>query len=195
VGPVVDGSLPNVEPVPSDVAFAGHQDAHQPSDAHPTPGAARRRRRRPGAAIFKLLRRLWIPLVILIVFTAGGFTVSRLHGVFGSDNSLSYGDTANNDAATAVNPKHMRYEIFGPPGTVAQISYFNENGDPQFLDAAPLPWSLEFPITGAAGIGSIAAQGNSDSIGCRILVDNVVKDEKIETHEASTFAACILKAA
>ena len=44
------------------------------------------------------------------------------------------------------------------------------------------------------GIGSIAAQGNNDSIGCRIMVDGVVKDEKI-THEVSAFAACLLKAA
>ena len=120
--------------------------------------------------------------------------MSRLHGVFGSDNSLPYGDTATDTGAT-VNPKMLRYEIFGPPGTIAQISYFNDNGDPQFLEGVPLPWSLEFPITGAAGIGSIAAQGDSDTLGCRILVDNVVKDEKIATHEASTFTACILKAA
>ena len=43
-------------------------------------------------------------------------------------------------------------------------------------------------------IGSIAAQGNSDSIGCRILVDGVVKDEKV-THEVSAFTSCLLKAA
>jgi Mycobacterium membrane protein len=144
--------------------------------------------------MFRLLRKLWIPLVVLIVVGAGGLAVSRLHGVFGSENSLAYGDTAS-DEGTPVDPKIMRYEIFGPPGTVAQISYFNEKGDPQFLEAVPLPWTLEFPITGAAGIGSIAAQGDSDSIGCRILVDGVVKDEKIESHEASTFTACILKAA
>ncbi len=120
--------------------------------------------------------------------------MSRLHGVFGSENLLPYGDTAS-DEAKPVDPKLLRYEIFGPPGTVAQISYFNEKGDPQFLDAVPLPWSLEFPITGAAGIGSIAAQGDSDSIGCRILVDDVVKDEETASHEASTFISCLLKAA
>ncbi|WP_349268835.1 MmpS family transport accessory protein [Mycolicibacterium parafortuitum] len=129
-----------------------------------------------------------------MVIAAGGFTVSRLHGVFGSENSLSYGDTAADDVK-AVSPKILKYEIFGPPGTVADISFFNGQGDPQFLQAVPLPWTLEFPITGAAGIGSIAAQGDSESLGCRILVDNVVKDEKNATHEASTFTSCILKAA
>lgn len=144
--------------------------------------------------MFSLVKRLWIPLVIVAVVVAGGFAVSRLHGVFGSEDSLSYGDTAV-DEAQPVNPKVLRYEIFGPSGTVAEISYFNENGDPQFLEDVPLPWSLEFPIVGAAGIGSIAAQGDSDTIGCRILIDGVVKSEKIASHEASTFTSCILKAA
>lgn len=195
VGRVVDGSLPDVEPAPSEVFGLDNAGipGPAPSGALP-PVKTRKRRRRPGSAILTLLRKLWIPLVILIVVGAGGFTVSRLHGIFGSDNSIPYADTAGDDGAP-VNPKYLKYEIFGPPGTVAQVSFFNENGDPQFLEAVPLPWSLEFPITGAAGIGSIAAQGDSDSLGCRILVDGVVKDEKIAEHEASTFTSCMLKAA
>ena len=120
-------------------------------------------------------------------------TVSRLHGVFGTDKSVSYGDTRN-DETKPFNPKHLRYEIFGPPGTLADISYFDSNGDPQSLDGIRLPWSLEFPITAATGVGSIAAQGDSDSIGCRILVDGLVKAEKI-TDQVSAFTSCLLKAA
>ncbi len=143
--------------------------------------------------IFRVLKRVWIPLVVLVVIGAGGFTVSRLHGIFGSENRLPYADSRVADTKP-FNPKHLRYEIFGPPGTVADISYFGDKGDPEHADGVSLPWSLEFPITTAAGIGSIAAQGNNDSIGCRILVDGVVKDEKI-THEVSAFAACLLKSA
>ena len=142
---------------------------------------------------FRVLRRLWIPLVVLAVIGAGGLTVSRLHGVFGSEKHLSYADTRI-DNTQPSNPKHLRYEVFGPPGTVADISYFGEDGDPQHVDGVSLPWSLEFAITGAASIGSIAAQGDSDSIGCRIIVDGVVKAEKV-THEVSAFTSCLLKAA
>jgi hypothetical protein len=143
--------------------------------------------------IFRVLRRVWIPLVVLAVIGAGGLTVSRLHGIFGSEKSPSYADTRT-DNTKPSNPKHLRYEVFGPPGTVADISYFGDNGDPQHVDGVSLPWSLEFAITGAASIGSIAAQGDSDSIGCRIVVDGVVKAEKI-THEVSAFTFCLLKAA
>ncbi|MGO9929801.1 MAG: MmpS family protein [Mycobacterium sp.] len=138
------------------------------------------------------MRRLWIPLVVLAVIGAGGLTVSRLHGIFGSEKHQSYADTKVDTKPS--NPKHLRYEIFGPPGTVADISYFGDDGDPQHVDGVSLPWSLEFAITGAASIGSIAAQGDSDSIGCRILVDGVVKAEKV-THEVSAFTSCLLKAA
>ncbi|MGV0714083.1 MmpS family transport accessory protein [Mycolicibacterium sp. XJ662] len=129
-----------------------------------------------------------------MVVIAGGFTVSRLHNIFGTVNALSYGDTQVEDE-TPLNPKYLRYEIFGPPGTVAQISYFDESGNPKFIRDVPLPWSLEFPISTAAGVGSIAANGDSESLGCRILVDNVVKSETIKQHAVSTFTSCMLKAA
>jgi hypothetical protein len=143
--------------------------------------------------VFTLLKRLWIPLVVIAVLAGGGLTVSRLHGLFGSEKSLTYGDTKN-DKGKPYNPKKMKYEIFGPPGTSAQISYFDEEGNPVHTDAT-LPWSLEFPISAAAGIGSIAAQGNSETIGCRITVDGEVKAENTSTHEVSSFVSCLLKAA
>ena len=125
--------------------------------------------------------------------TAGGFTVSRLHGVFGSEKRTSYADTRTQDTRP-FNPKHLIYEVFGPPGTLADISYFDVNGEPQFVHGASLPWRQEFAITSAAGLGNIAAQGDSDNIGCRIVVDGVVKAEKI-TDEVHAFTFCVLKAA
>jgi Mycobacterium membrane protein len=119
--------------------------------------------------------------------------VSRLHGVFGSENRLAYADTEN-EASPPYNPKQLVYEVFGPPGTTADISYFDVDAEPQFIEGASLPWSLKFAITEAAGIGNIAAQGNSDSIGCRILVDDEVKAEKIR-QGVNAFTYCVLKAA
>jgi Mycobacterium membrane protein len=136
---------------------------------------------------------VWIPLVILVVIGVGGLTVSRLHGIFGSEKRPSYADSKI-DETKAFNPKHLTYEVFGPPGTVADISYFDVNADPQRVDGARLPWSLKFAITEATAVGSIVAQGNSDSIGCRIIVDGEVKAERI-THEVNAFTFCLLKAA
>ena len=49
--------------------------------------------------------------------------------------------------------------------------------------------------TGPAIVGTIVAQGDSDSVGCRIVVDGVVKAEKITHHEVNAFTFCLLKAA
>lgn len=146
-----------------------------------------------GIPIFRVLQRLWIPLVILVVVAFGGFTVWRIHGIFGSEKRPSYSDSAT-DNSKPFNPKRLTYEVFGPPGTVADISYFDVNADPQRVDGASLPWSLNFTTTSPAVMGNIVAQGNSDSIGCRIVVDGVVKAEKI-TDEVNAFTFCVLKGA
>jgi hypothetical protein len=125
------------------------------------------------------------------VIGAGGWTVSRLHGAFGSEKHQMYAGTGVSNT-TPFNAKHMTYEVFGPPGTVASISYFDVDADPRRVEEAPLPWSVEFASTEATALAGVAAQGTSDSLGCRILVDGVVKAQKI-THEASAFASCKLK--
>ena len=171
---MVGSDVPGAAREPSDVATAG-------------------RRRNHGVAIFRVLRRLWISLVIVVVIAIGGFTVTRLHSVFGSEKRPSYADTKINDAKP-YDPKHLTYEVFGPPGTVAKISYFDVDGDPRVVKGARLPWSLKFAITQTAVVGNVVAQGDSDSIGCRIVVDGEVKAERV-SNEVNAFTFCLLKAA
>ena len=146
-----------------------------------------------GIPIFKVLSRTWIPLVILAVVAVGGFMVYRVHGYFGSERRESYADS-NLESAKPFNPKQITYEVFGPPGAVADISYFDVNADPKRVDGAPLPWSLHITTTKAAIMGNLVAQGNSDSIGCRIVVDGEVKAEKI-SNEVHAFTFCLVKSA
>lgn len=152
-----------------------------------------RRQEVKGTSIFRVLQRSWIALVIVMVVGLGGFTVWRIHGIFGSDKRPSYSDSATDDSKP-FNPKRLTYEVFGPPGTVADIGYFDVNADPKRVDRAQLPWSLNLTTTSAAVMGNIVAQGNSNTIGCRIVVDGVVKAEKV-THEVNAFTYCLLKAA
>jgi len=144
-------------------------------------------------AIFKLLSRIWIPLVVLAVVIVGGFIVVRVHGYFGSEKRESYADS-NLKNPEPFNPKRITYEVFGPAGTIADISYFDVNADPKRVDKAQLPWSLHITTTKAAMMGNLIAQGNSDSIGCRITVDDVVKAERI-SNEVNAFTFCVVKSA
>jgi len=139
------------------------------------------------------VRRLWIPLLVIAVVAVGGFTVSRLHNVFGAEKRPSYADTKAADSKP-FDPKRLTYEVFGPPGTLADISYFDEDSNPQFVEKVSLPWSLHFDIGKTTAVGSIMAQGDSDTIGCRIIVDDEVKAEKV-SNQTNAFTSCLLKAA
>lgn len=119
--------------------------------------------------------------------------MSRLHGIFGSEKRPAYADTKVNDSKP-FNPKHLTYEVFGPAGATATISYFDANSEPTYVEGQSLPWSLSFEITQTSAVGSLLAQGDSDSIGCRILVDDEVKAEKI-SNQYNAFTSCLLKAA
>ena len=115
--------------------------------------------------------------------------MSRLHGVFGAEKGPAYSDTQTN-VPPRFDPQHLTYEIFGPPGTVATISYFDVNADPQRVEGVRLPWSLTFTTTATTAVQKVVAQGDSDRIGCRILINGEVKAEKIVNHEASAMAYC-----
>jgi Mycobacterium membrane protein len=139
-----------------------------------------------------LLTRVWIPIVMVVVVAVGAFTVSRLHGIFGSH--MYAPDSGNSDAIVAFNPKHVLYEIFGPKGAVADINYLDENAQPHLVDDATLPWSFMLVTTLTAVSANVVAQGDSATIGCRITVNGVVRDEQtVDAHNAQT--SCLVKSA
>lgn len=202
LGAVVEPGVRDVAEALPDVAIADLGDGSQPSGRELlfprrpdqpslTPRAPRKSHRNRRLAFFSVLRRLWIPLVIFAVIGGGGWTVSRLHGVFGTEKRPLYADAGSTDTKV-FNPKHVAYEVSGPPGTVASISYFDVNAEPRRVQEVHLPWSVEFASSEATALAGVSAQGTSDSISCRILMDGVVKAEKT-THEASAFVSCKLK--
>src|ERR1700756_3750445 len=140
----------------------------------------------------RLIRRGWVPMVMVVVVAVGALTVSRLHGIFGSD--MYHPDTANADAIVQFNPKRVLYEVFGPAGTVADINYLDAEAQPQRVDAATLPWSLILVTTLTAVSANVVAQGDSDTIGCRITVNGDVRDEHtVDAYNAQT--SCLVKSA
>ena len=140
-----------------------------------------------------MLSRTWIPLVIVAVVVIGAFIVFRVHGYFGSEKRESYADS-NLQNPKPFNPKRIVYEVFGPPGTTADISYFDVNGDPQRIDGAALPWSLHVTTDKAAVMGNLMARASGDTVGCRITVDDVVKAERI-SNEVHAYTFCLVKSA
>lgn len=140
----------------------------------------------------KIITHLWIPLIAISVVVAAVVTVSRLHGVFGSHQYMP--DQRNADPIVSFNPKRVIYEINGPAGSVATISYLDADAQPHQIERASLPWSLLVVTTSSTVVANVIAQGNANQLGCRITVNGTVRDERmVEVPDAQT--SCLVKAA
>jgi hypothetical protein len=138
-----------------------------------------------------VVKRTWIPLVLVVVLAVSGLMVSRLHKIFGSQD-LNAGAGAGIEIVQ-FNPKIVVYDVFGPAGTAATIDYFDADANTHEVTTT-LPWSTTISTTLPAVSANIMAQGDGDQIGCRVTVDGVVRDQKsTDGLNAQTF--CLVKSA
>lgn len=141
----------------------------------------------------QVVKRAWLPIVIVQVVVLAGFTVQRVRGFFASEPVLV---TPINfaDDAEPFDPKAVTYEIFGPVGALVDVNYLDLDSTPQRVDGAELPWSVRLETTAPSAAANIVAQGKTDFLGCRVFVDDELKDERIANGtNVQTF--CIVKSA
>jgi hypothetical protein len=139
-----------------------------------------------------VLKRAWIPLLLVVVAVVAGFAVDRIRGFFGSEGVLVTPKIFAEDAKP-FKPKVVRYELFGS-GSYANINYLDLDAKPKRVDGTALPWSLTLKTTAPSAAPTIIAQGDGSSITCRLIVDDEVKDERTVTGvDALTY--CFVKSA
>jgi hypothetical protein len=135
------------------------------------------------------LKKVWIPLVLIVVLAVAGLVVSRLHKMFASEDL-----NANAGAGIEIvqfNPKIMVYDVYGT-GT-AQISYFDPDANVHTVRAS-LPWTVTLSTTLPTVSGSLMAQTDGQQIGCRVTVDGTVREEQSANGiDAQTY--CLVKSA
>jgi hypothetical protein len=142
--------------------------------------------------MLRFAKRIWVPLVIVLVVAIAVFVVDRFRGFFGHTVLTKPGAGLVNDPEP-FNPKIVKYEIYGT-GTAATINYLDLDAQPQKALNAALPWSLTLTTTAPAASPNIIAQSDGGSIGCRITVDGVIKDDRtVDGVNAQTF--CLVKSA
>ena len=142
-------------------------------------------------SITGLVRRRWMILVTVVVVGLAGFAVDRLHDAFESSKKSTEGSGTSNQIVP-FNPKQVVYEVFGAPGATATINYQDVHAAPQRVDNVPLPWSYTITTTDPAVIANVVAQGNGNTLGCRITVNGIVKDERT-VNELSAYTFCLDK--
>ncbi len=141
--------------------------------------------------VITVVKRVWLPVLVIAAVAVGAVTVANLRSVFGSDKAIV--TPVDADTAENFNPKVVTYEIFGS-GSTATINYADLDGKPQRTGEVSLPWSLTLETTLPSVMPNIMAQGDGQSITCRVTVDDEVKDERTaEGLNAATY--CLVKAA
>ena len=115
----------------------------------------------------------------------------RTIAVSSSNRNAASGSGASNEIVP-FSPKQVIYEVFGTPGSTATINYQDVHAAPQRVDNVPLPWSYTITTTDPAVIANLVAQGNGNTLGCRIIVNGVVKDERT-VNDMNAYTFCLDK--
>ena len=139
----------------------------------------------------RALKHAWIPLLLIVVLAVSGLIVSRLHKMFASAD-LNAGAGAGIEIVQ-FNPKVMVYDVYGSPGTTAQISYFDPDANVHQL-TAPLPWSITLSTTLPTVSANLMAQTDGDEIGCRVTVNGTVREEQ-SANGVNAQTYCLVKSA
>ena len=138
-----------------------------------------------------LLKRAWVPLVVLVALIIGGVAVMRLNGVFPGPG---FPKPDPRDATPPYAAKTAVYEILGPPGTTGVVNWMDAESLPQKANFTTLPWSTTIVAAMPGIFAYVVAQGDGSSIGCRITVDGkLVDQQQVNTRDAQV--SCLDKSA
>ena len=139
----------------------------------------------------RIVRNAWLPLLIVAVVVIGGFAVVRVKSFFAAENATMV--SPRQEDSKPFKPKVVKYEIFGS-ASHANVNYLDLSADPKRIDDAPLPWTLVLSTTAPSVFPNLSAQSDGDRLGCRITIDDEVKDEKI-TDGVHALTFCLVKSA
>ena len=70
--------------------------------------------------MFRILKKAWIPLLLVVVVAVGVYAVVRIRDTLGAHAATAA--VGNGDNTTPFNPKHITYEITGSGGSVNVIT-------------------------------------------------------------------------
>ena len=140
----------------------------------------------------KVMRNAWLPLLIVAVVAIGGVTVARVKSFFVAENAAPL-TSSRLDDSKPFKPKVVKYEIFGS-ASHANVNYLDLSADPKRVDNAPLPWTLVLSTTAPSVFPNLSAQSDGNRLGCRITIDDEVKDENI-TNGVHALTFCLVKSA
>ncbi len=139
----------------------------------------------------RFLARAWMPLVALIAIGVGVLCMVKVHEFSEPGPVLAVNPP---QAPPEFTPKTLTYEVFGTLGSGGLLSYVDISGHPHKVDLTELPWSHTETTTLTVVSGSISVQVHGGTVGCRMKVNDVVRDEQSDEH-GNADVACRVKSA
>lgn len=138
-----------------------------------------------------VLARVWMPLVAVVALAVGAVAMWKVHQFSAPPPVV----TVNGPAAPPeFNVKRLTFEVSGSVGQGGMLVYVDVDGHPHQVDLTTLPWSHTETTTLTVVSGSISAQVHGGQVGCRMLVNGVVRDEHSDSHE-DAHVFCLVKSA
>jgi hypothetical protein len=138
-----------------------------------------------------LLARGWLPLVTVVALAVGALCMWKVHQASAPGPVLAVNPP---QAPEEFVPKKLTYELTGDLGTGGVLSYIDIDGHPHRVDITALPWSHTETTTLTVVSGSISAQVHGGQVGCRMLVNDIVRDEQSATRQDAD-VTCRVKSA
>jgi hypothetical protein len=132
-----------------------------------------------------------MPLVSVIVVGVGLIGMYKVHQFSEPEPVIR---VLGPQAPEEFNVKRLTYEVFGSPGRGGKLVYVDIDGHPHPVDITTLPWSHTESTTLTVASGSISVHVHGGQVGCRMLVDGVVRDEQSGNHQDAD-AECRVKSA
>ncbi|HVQ99568.1 MAG TPA: MmpS family transport accessory protein [Mycobacterium sp.] len=121
-----------------------------------------------------------MPLVAVVVVSVGLVGMWKVHQFSEPEPVITVNPP---QAPEEFNVKRLTYEVFGSAGKGGKLVYVDINGHPHQVDVTTLPWSHTETTTLTVASGSISVHVHGGQVGCRMLVDGVVRDEQSGNHE------------
>jgi hypothetical protein len=138
-----------------------------------------------------VLGKAWLPLVAVVVLSLGALCMLKTHQASAPGPVLAVNPP---QAPEEFTPKRLTYELFGDVGSGGMLDYIDIDGHPHMVDLTDLPWSHTETTTLTVVSGSISAQVHGGQVSCRMLVDDVVRDEQSATRQDAD-VTCRVKSA
>lgn len=127
-----------------------------------------------------VLARVWMPLVAVVAVGVGLLGMWKVHQFSEPEPVITVNGP---QAPDEFYPKRITYEVFGSVGDGGKLVYVDVDGHPHQVDVTTLPWSHTETTTLTVASGSISVHVQGGEVGCRMLVDGVVRDEQSNNHE------------